>query len=522
MTHLLVALSLLLALPPRPVAPRVGCYYFPGWYCADRWAPIVEYGDRDPVIGYYRDADPRTQDWHIRQATQHGISFWVFDWYYDSSTGTVLAHNAALDKGFLSASLNRKMDFALMWCNEESGEPDYTEATMMRLVSTIGARYLGRPNYLRAPDRRNILVISRPDRLIKRFGLEGTRAMLHKMSNAARQWGGLYPVAIQNPTPGILRQMRDAGFEACTLYCYSTHGMKGWQAQSPYDTILPAVEPLWRTGSACRELPVIPCVSPGWDSAVWYGDRGLTRTGSTPAKFGALCRALKPYVDPRLGMVMAGTWNEFGEGTYLEPTRQRGCGFLDAMQRAFQPGVGPHRLLDPTEAERSAISFSDIPTHLEERMARNSGNLLANPGFEGDWGWDCFDAAPARFSTTVVHGGKRALALAKVQGGVKSHPLEPGVAWPFRADNTVKLDQGRTFKVRAWVHGKAELIAALFSADRRWLGRYQPIAEGGAPGEWRLLEAAVTVRDSEAASIDLEVVPKDPLVYVDDVGVWRQ
>ena len=505
---------------PAPAPLRVGCYYFPGWYSADRWAPILEYGGREPVLGWYRDDLPAVQDWHIRQATQHGVSFWVFDWYYDHRTGTVLEHNAALDKGFLNASLNRKMDFALMWCNEEGGEPDYTEEQILRLARTLGERYFRRPNHLRVGGR-NVLVISRPDRLIKRFGAAGTRELLRRMSEEVRPYGGLYAVCIQSPTAPVLTQMRDAGFDACTLYCYSSHGMKPGQTSAPYARILPEIVPLWRRAAQGRELPIIPAVSPGWDSRAWYGDAGLARTDATPELFGQMCRALKQAVDPALGLALVGTWNEFGEGSYIEPTMARGCTMLDALQRAFFPKAALHKMVAPTPAQRVALQHPDIPAHLEEQIARQQGNLVINPGFEREWGWLTFANTPAEFVTDVAHSGRRSLRLTRAMGGAKSQALAPGVPWPFRAHNLAKLDCGRTHRVSAWVHGRAQVTAALYGADGQWLRRYQPVTEGGRAGAWTKLEAVITINDPQAAAFDLEIVPVDDAIHVDDVGIWR-
>ncbi len=519
---LLIAACLPTSAAPGAKPVRVGCYYFPGWSTADRWVPVVEYGGREPVLGCYRDASPAVQDWHIRQATQHGISFWVFDWYCDYHTATISSHNAALDDGFLHASLRSKMDFALMWCNEEAAKPDYTREQLVRLAETIGKRYLSQPNYLRVAGGRNVLVVSRPDRLVERFGVEGTRAALKEMSDAARAWGGFYFVGLKHPTVANLRDLRAAGFDACTLYCYAGNGMAEGQKEAPYSTILPAIEPDWRAASRSRELPIIPCVSPGWDSRPWYGENGLWRTGPTPELFGKMCRAMKECADPGLGLVVAGTWNEFGEGTYLEPTRERGCGMLDALQQAFLPGAKPHKLLQPAAAERAALDFTDIPAHLEEQSFRRGGNLVANPGFEQEWGWESFDGPLAQGTAGDAHSGRRAMVLAKTGSGIKTQVLSPGVPWPGRATNRQEVVPGRSYTVSAWVKGRAQVTLALFDKEGLWLRRYQPVGEGGAPGEWRKIEATVTIDDREAASFDLEVIALADGALVDDVGIWRR
>jgi hypothetical protein len=482
----------------------------------------VDYGGRTPILGYYNDASPLTQDFHIRQATDHGISFWIFDWYYDRHTDTVLQDNAALDKGFLHASLRNRMKFALMWCNESTMSPDYTQEQLLRMVRTIGARYLRQDNYRKAPDGQNLLVISHPDRLVTRFGVAGCKKMLDLMNTEAKPWGGIFYVAIQSPTLANLSNLRSAGFDACTLYSYAMDGMKPDQHEAPYDSILPAVAPIWRKAAKSGELPVIPCVSPGWDSRAWYGRNGVARTGSTPEKFRQMCDTLKADVNPSLNMILIGTWNEFGEGTYIEPTKRRGYAYLDAMQRAFFPTTKSISHPSPTRAELKSMDYNDIPAHLRERIAHQEGNLIINPGFESDWGWVCFDGSNVTYETRVVHGGKRTLLLTKAQGGVKTKMLEPGIPWTNRFDNHIRLEPGKSYRVSAWVYGRVSIQAALFGKNEEWLGRYQPIMEGGHAGGWVKLEGVLTIKDPDAEYFDFEVTPVDERVYVDDVGVWLQ
>ena len=500
----------------------MGCFYFPGWYAADRWAPIEEYGGRTPLLGYYRDSLPEVQDWHIRQAVQHNISFWVFDWYYDQHTATVLPDNAALDTGFLNAKLCNKMDFALMWCNEEAEAPAYSEDGLLHMVHTMEERYFSRSNYLKTSNGRCILVISRPDRLITEFGIEGTRKVLAKMSSAVAKHGGLYYVAITDPGVKDLSELKHAGIDAATLYCYASQGLPPGANSGPFETILPVAEEMWKRGTESGILPMIPTVSPDWDSRAWYGDHGLWRSDPTPSKFEALCRAVKPYINPDLGLAMVGTWNEFGEGTYIEPTQERGWAHLDAMQRVFFPHAPPHRHESPTAVEREPLDYEDVPAHLEAQIAAEQGNLVINPGFEREWGWTYFDNRPIVFSNRVVHSGARSLVLAKENGGVKSQLLSPGVPWPGRWNNRIPLATGTRYRVSAWVYGKASLTCALFDKNGAWLQRYNPIASGGKSGEWTELSGTIGATDAEAASFDVEVVPLEPSIFVDDIAVKRQ
>lgn len=151
--------------------------------------------------------------------------------------------------------------------------------------------------------------MTRPDRLISHFGKEGAKSILKKMDEAAAEYGGFYYIGIKYPTVADATELKDVGFEALTLYSYSTEGIPTGAMEASYDKILPYVEPIIRAGDKADILPIIPCVSPNWDSRPWadLGDRGTWRTGSTPELFAEMCTTLRKYVDPELNMMMIGT-----------------------------------------------------------------------------------------------------------------------------------------------------------------------------------------------------------------------
>ncbi len=491
-------------------APKVGCYYFNNWVMADQWSHVkyFEEGPVTPVIGYYRDASPEVQEWHIQQAKQHGISFWIFDLYYDIASDTILGNNAALNDGFLNADSCEDMEFAVMWCNEEADFTTYTEQQLLRMVETMGENYFSRSNYLKSPDGRNIFAMTRPDRLIDKHGVEGTRELLRKMDEAAAEWGGLFFLTVKQPTVGNVSQLQAAGFDAVTMYSYSNEGMGSGKSDGPYNTILPYMDPLWRSSSKNGVLPVVPVVSPNWDSRplAGVGGRGSWRTGSTPELFGEMCDTFKNYVDPELNMMMVGTWNEFGEGSYIEPTVEKGCDYLDAMQQSFFPEeYEPHTVAVPTNDELERMQYSDIPP-LDPPIPPD-GNLVPNPGFESDYGWVVFDNSRINYSTEIVHGGNQSMILTQAQNGVK-------------AVGQIQVRPGMEYAVSVWVYGKARLRSALFSSTT-WLGTYADIAEGGQQGQWTMLEGVFTADDPNIASFDVEIFYDDEGedIYIDDASV---
>jgi len=86
---------------PEPVKSGVslGVYIFPGWY-RDKGRGDYPYKTHDedsewklcvakqpgprPLLGFYDDSLPEVNDWHIKWAVEHGISWFSFDWYWNA------------------------------------------------------------------------------------------------------------------------------------------------------------------------------------------------------------------------------------------------------------------------------------------------------------------------------------------------------------------------------------------------------------------------------------------------------
>ncbi len=476
---------------------KLGCYYFNNWVSPEVWSSIKYFKDEhlEPVLGYYRDESAEVQEWHIRQATQHGISFWVFDWYYDVVSRTVPYADAALDCGFLNASNCNDMEFAIMWCNEEKDISGWTEEALLDMAHIICERYLTKSNYLKTQDGRNYFEITRPDRLIDHFGLQGTSAILKKMNEAAAEYGGFYYVTVKYPTDDDAAELKEAGFHALTLYSYNNDGAPDGAVSAPYEKILPAIEPILQTAVKSAILPVIPCVSPNWDSRPWsgLGGRGSWRTGSTPELFAEMCTALRKYIDPELNMMLIGTWNEFGEGSHIEPTVAKGCKYLDAVQKALFPDTcTEHEVMLPSEEEKARMDYSDIPPIHPEREC--DGNLVVNPSFERDYGWGTFGIGEMKYSEDCTDG-KRSFVLTPVQMGIKSKYL-------------IKVEPRVAYHISVWVKGKADMQCALFDRDQMWLKKYEVFdgyAQSRDPSKWVHLKGTFVNTDEEIAFIDIEV-----------------
>ena len=115
-----------------------------------------------------------------------------------------------------------------------------------------------------------------------------------------------------------------------------------------------------------REYTFFPGVCPSWDNEARKPNRGVTFVGATPQKYGAWldieCRKVlqRPQRDERLVFVNA--WNEWAEGTHLEPDRHYGYAYLNETARVLSnldraPMKIKNVLTDKHSGSRSAVKI---------------------------------------------------------------------------------------------------------------------------------------------------------------------
>lgn len=81
---------------------------------------------------------------------------------------------------------------------------------------------------------------------------------------------------------------------------------------------------------------VYPCVIPNFDHTPRSGRRGSLLIHSTPSNWGKLLDGLFSRIadkEPETNLVFIKSWNEWGEGNYMEPDLKYGHGYLDQLQQ---------------------------------------------------------------------------------------------------------------------------------------------------------------------------------------------
>lgn len=86
----------------------------------------------------------------------------------------------------------------------------------------------------------------------------------------------------------------------------------------------------------CRE-DVIPMLFPQWDHTPRSGSMGDLIKGANPESFRAQAEmVLKLVAEKKNSLVMLKSWNEWGEGNYMEPDTTFGRGFINALKSALK------------------------------------------------------------------------------------------------------------------------------------------------------------------------------------------
>lgn len=337
---------------PVPVSSDtlVGAYYFPGWSDVSRWYCIkASAAAQHPLLGYYREGDPRAADWHIKWALEHGVSFFAFDHYVRAGAETL---EAALADGFLRSAFIDRFRFCLNWCNHAPPETQTAEELEL-FADTVIPKYLAHPSYLRI-DGKPVVMILAGNSFVKTLGVDGARDAFGRFDTRCRDagLGGVYLVFCEGEVHGAedLNRCLSAGVQAFCLYNYPYAGSglsgPGTYAEAPYADLLEQGRGLWRHWSALTEGRFWPTVMPGWDRRPWTKDQDLVRTGSTPELFAqALAEARAHVNDQRIVFIEA--WNEWGEGSVLEPSVEWGFAYLDAVRDTFCPDAGQHEDTHP-------------------------------------------------------------------------------------------------------------------------------------------------------------------------------
>jgi hypothetical protein len=369
----------------------VAAYYFPNYHIGDprndlnmgkdwsEWELVKAAQPRFPnhqqpkvpEWGYVDEKDPVVMAKKIEAAVSHNIDCFIFDWYMYED-GPFL--NRCIDEGFLKAENCNSIKFALMWANHDWVDiHPYTRGAEQKLLypgkvsperfEEIGdfviKEYFSKPNYWKI-DGKPYFSVYDVQKFVEGFGsLEATKTAMEVLNKKAEAAGlkGVHwnLVAWGNPilpvenapadTPALIKAL---GFNSATSYVW-IHHTELPETQTDYNWVRDRYFEHWEKAKTEYGVPYFPNVTMGWDAtprcdlkSEWanVGYPFMNTIGNnTPENFKTALQLIKKKLlaDPKGPRVLnINCWNEWTEGSYLEPDTIHGMKYLEAVREVFK------------------------------------------------------------------------------------------------------------------------------------------------------------------------------------------
>lgn len=329
---------------------QIGVYYFPGWtespgeWWNPPWDKIRPYAEREPLIGHYPEGTVAVAEKHLGWMADHAIDFVVYDWYWTAENRPKLDHALT---AYLQAGNRQSVPFALLWANHIDLPTSREQFQLM--VDFWISSYFREPSYLRNGGKPVVYIFS-PERLrnqARKFG--ATSKDLLELARGRAAAAGLRGIHFVACTQAIDYWVRDhipsSGYDAVSAYNYHA-GYSGQWVEKPLATTFAALANAylesWYWILANSKLPYYLPITAGWDSRPWGSNTEHDNCRSTPDEFERHLVAARDLLDlhadktARTAVICA--WNEFGEGSYIEPTKRWGFAYLERVRKVFGGG----------------------------------------------------------------------------------------------------------------------------------------------------------------------------------------
>lgn len=333
-------------------APQIGVYYYSGWKSGQvgnpyqqPWNAIKPYGDRQPMLGYYAEDGAGVMASQLNWMRGAGIDYVVFGHFWGADGRAYLDHGI---RAYTRLSTSNAVRFALMWPNHSNAM--LTQANLAKMFATIATTYMRRADYVRIDGKPMLVIFSAPKFAENARALGMTSAQLVALADGEARKVGLPGMALVGGMWGgdsTFDYSSRSGFAAWTAYNYhgpvEPYGPDGRIVSRSYAELDRGYRSQWAWLLANTSQPLLMPMTSGWDRRPWGGStdplHDLSR--STPAEFLAHLRAARTVmaqnpVRTRFGGIVC-CWNEYGEGSFIEPTKAGGTRHIDQVRASFAP-----------------------------------------------------------------------------------------------------------------------------------------------------------------------------------------
>ncbi len=347
---------------PQPIPTKgygkynVGINMCSLWHTGDHvgWDCITPYPETKPFMGYYDEGLPEVADWEIKFMVENGITAQFYCWYTDASQRHIPLKktrlNTALVDGFMHAKYSHMMKFGLLW-EANGGRPGSKEAFRENFVPYWIENFFSDKRYV-SIDNKALMGVFAPEMLIKEFGSpDALKEEFDYLRNEVKKLGYDDLIIFCSATPNA--QLKQAGFDACYAYGWGKNGYDYGFSKGRLDS-MKALSDI---------MHFIPTASTGYNRISWGSPRVPCMTVSDFKKLNTYMRdellpSFKNEPDWTHKFVMLSNWNEYGEGTYINPTGLNGFGYVNAIRDVYTDGKADGaKDIKPTKNQLKRLSY---------------------------------------------------------------------------------------------------------------------------------------------------------------------
>ncbi|MEM2057952.1 MAG: DUF5010 domain-containing protein [Thermoproteota archaeon] len=332
--------------------------YYPWYHPVDgKWPDGIT---GTPLLGLYESEDWNTISQHIEWATRYGISGFFIEWSglrylseYDKTLKVILQHP---DSHRIKFSLTYFVSSALGTISEQMeqgkkmNEIDWTvncsdpnvEAMFLRDIDYAAKNYFWRENFLKVKGRPVIYLWATAT-------MKGDVVDLLQKARkmVAENYGmNVYFIGEEvtwNSSPELERVK---AFDALMPYMMingSVPPSESYPLEKSLSSIIAQYEG-W--SNVCRDLGIgfIPGVFPGYNDknrTIYYVEKDGKVDTMAPVvtrsveSFRRFCSEARKLVDPDVGLINIASWNEWFEGSTVEPSKQYEFEYLEVIKEVL-------------------------------------------------------------------------------------------------------------------------------------------------------------------------------------------
>lgn len=337
------------AATPPSSSYRIGTYYFPGWKSnqvgnarRQPWDVIKLYTDREPLLGWYSEDGAGVMDQQLRWMRDYGIDYVVFDFLWSGDNRPLLTAGI---NAYLAAPNRHGVQFSVLWTNHTTYT--FSKAQFETLFTFWASNYFKHPDYVKIDGKPAVFIFSAEtlDANAKAIGM--TTQDLIALAEGIVKPMGLPGVAFIGGGTGSRYNYARSGYQGFTAYNYHSPASLPLAPSRPdnvsrsYAELDTSYQNQWswmeKYGAGIFVLPM----TSGWDKRPWGGSKDPLHddSRSTPDEFRNHLQAARKFMDShptltrRMGVICC--WNEFGEGSFIEPTKVDGMKYLEQIRDVF-------------------------------------------------------------------------------------------------------------------------------------------------------------------------------------------